>query len=308
MNPKRLRSYIYLTLVAAIWGAAGPVIKFTLRQLTPFSFLTYRFFITSLILIPIMIASKDRFPKDSKSNIRLLILSLLGSTINLGLLFVGLKFTTVLDQTFISQAGPVFIILASSIFLKDKITKREKVGIIITFLGTMLIIVQPLIQNGILAYKNLFGNFLILLSTFAWVFYVIISKQQMRQKITPLTMAVSNFFVGFITLLPFAVLENHGAQNLIKNISQISIQTQMGVFYMAIISGALGYYLFQKGQKSIESSEAALFSYLQPIFSTPLAVIWLKEKITSSFLLGISTIILGIIIAEYKGKNLARKA
>ena len=49
MNPKRLRSYIYLVIVAAIWGAAGPVIKFTLRELPPFTFLTYRFLITSLV-------------------------------------------------------------------------------------------------------------------------------------------------------------------------------------------------------------------------------------------------------------------
>lgn len=307
MNPIRIKSYIYLTLVVAIWGAAGPIIKFTLKELSPFAFLTYRFFITSLVMIPIMIASKEKFPKDSKKNFQLLILSLLGTTFNLSFLFVGLKFTTVLDQTFISQAGPVFTILASTIFLKDKITKREKAGIIITFLGTTLIIIQPLIENGILAYKNLFGNILILFANISWTSYVIISKKKLREKVSPLTLAVSNFFVGFITLLPFAVLESHGAQNLINTISKVSIETQMGVFYMALISGAFGYYLFQLGQKSIESSEAAVFSYLQPLFATPLAIIWLKEKVTSSFLTGITIIILGIIISSYKTKSLVSR-
>jgi len=138
--------------------------------------------------------------------------------------------------------------------------------------------------------------------------YVIISKKQMREKVSPLTMAVSNFFVGFITLLPLAVLENHGAKNMVSLISNVSFGGQLGVFYMAIISGALGYYLFQLGQKSIESSEAAIFSYLQPLFSTPLAIIWLKEEISSSFTIGVSIIIVGIIIAQYKNKSLARKA
>lgn len=306
MDPKRLKSYIYLIIVAAIWGAAGPVIKFTLRELPPFTFLSYRFFITTLLLVPIMIASKERFPKESRKNLILLILSLLGTTVNLGLLFVGLKFTTVLDHTFISQTGPVLTILASSIFLKDKITKKEKIGIAITFAGTIFIIIQPLLENGLLASKNIFGNILILLANVSWMGYVIISKKQMREKVAPLTMAVSNFFIGFITLLPLAVLENHGAKNLVSVISNVSFSTQLGVFYMAIISGALGYYLFQLGQKSIESSEAAVFSYLQPLFSTPLAILWLKEEVSSSFVIGVSIIIFGIIIAQYKKKSLAR--
>jgi len=308
MNPKRFRSYIYLIVVAAIWGIAGPVIKFTLNELPPFTFLTYRFFITLLVLVPIMIASKAKFPKDSKRNLTLLLLSLLGTTLNLGLLFVGLKFTSVLDQSFISETAPIITILASSIYLKDRITKKEKIGISITFLGTMLIVIQPLLEDGLFASDNFFGNVLILLSCLAWTAYVILSKKQMRENVSPLTMAVSNFFVGFITLLPLAVLENHGAGNLITHLSNLSLATHLGVLYMAIISGALGYYLFQLGQKSIESSEAALFSYLQPLFSAPLAIIWLKEKISVSLLIGSLIIILGIIIAEYKTKSLATKA
>lgn len=306
MNPKRVRAYIYLIIVAAIWGVAGPVIKFTLKELSPFTFLTYRFFITSLVMVPLMIALKGKFPKDSKSNFLLLILALLGTTVNLGLLFVGLKFTSVLDSTFISETSPIFVILASYIFLKDKITKKEKIGICITFLGTILIIIQPLIENGFLTNNNLFGNLLILLANISWVGYVIISKKLLRENISPLTMAVSSFFIGFITFLPLAVLENHGASNLVSRITSINFSTQLGVLYMALISGALAYYLFQKGQKSIESSEAAVFSYLQPIFSAPLAIFWLKEKVSSGFSIGVIIMILGIVIAEYKTKSLDR--
>lgn len=257
-------------------------------------------------MVPLMIALKEKFPKDSKSNLSLLILSLLGTTVNLGFLFVGLKFTSVLDSTFISETSPIFVILASYIFLKDKITKKEIVGICITFLGTILIIIQPLLENGFLAYTNLLGNILILLANISWVGYVIISKKQLRENISPLTMAVSSFFIGFITFLPLAVLENHGAKNLVAKIASIGFSTQLGVLYMALISGALAYYLFQKGQKSIESSEAAVFSYLQPIFATPLAIIWLKEKVSSGFTLGVIIMILGIVIAQYKTKSLAR--
>jgi DME family drug/metabolite transporter len=74
---------------------------------------------------------------------------------------------------------------------------------------------------------------------------------------------------------------------------------------MALISGALGYFLFSLGQKSIEASEATVFSYIKPIFAVPLAVIWLGEKITVPFIIGSIIITLGVAVAEIKKSHLA---
>lgn len=307
MNPRRLKSYLFLTAVAVIWGIAGPIIKFTLRELTPFTFLTYRFFISSLVLVPIMIATNQKFPKNLRDILMLFLISLLASSVNLGLLFFGIKYTSVLDQTVISVVSPVMVVLAGSIFLKDRVTNKEKFGIFITLLGTLIIIILPLFAHSFFPRENLIGNFLVLLSDLAWVAYVILSKNALREKISPISITVSSFFVGFITLLPFAVIESNGISKFIFKITALSFNSHLGVLYMALISGALGYYLFQEGQKSIESSEASLFAYLQPIFSAPLAVFWLGEKITFPFIIGSSIVALGVFIAEYKKSKLAPK-
>jgi len=72
---------------------------------------------------------------------------------------------------------------------------------------------------------------------------------------------------------------------------------------MAIFSGSIAYYLFVRAQKSIEVSEAVLFNYLQPIVTIPLAIIWLNERLSTSFILGAIIIAIGLIIAEYKKKR-----
>jgi drug/metabolite transporter (DMT)-like permease len=82
----------------------------------------------------------------------------------------------------------------------------------------------------------------------------------------------------------------------------MKLQYHAGVWYMAILSGTLAYFLYVRGQKSIEVSEAALFNYLQPIFSIPLAVFWLQESLTPTFVIGAIIIACGVIIAEYKKK------
>jgi len=69
---------------------------------------------------------------------------------------------------------------------------------------------------------------------------------------------------------------------------------------MALLSGNLAYYLYVRAQKTIEVSEAVLFNYLQPLFTIPLAIFWLGESLSTSFIIGAIIIAFGLVIAEYK--------
>jgi len=73
---------------------------------------------------------------------------------------------------------------------------------------------------------------------------------------------------------------------------------------MAILSGSLAYFLYVRAQRSIEVSEATLFNYLQPVFAIPLAIFWLGESLSTSFIFGAGIIALGLIIAEYKRREI----
>jgi drug/metabolite transporter (DMT)-like permease len=110
------------------------------------------------------------------------------------------------------------------------------------------------------------------------------------------------FLVGLITIIPFAYKEA-GGYGFINQITTISIQTHAAVLYMAFLSGALAYYLYQRAMKTIETSEAAVFHYLQPLVTAPVGVLWLHEKLTVPFIVGSVVIALGVILAEMKRKR-----
>jgi len=109
--------------------------------------------------------------------------------------------------------------------------------------------------------------------------------------------------IGFIIapffLTPLSFLDQPFSQ-LPSKLIHLPFSAHLGVFYMAIISGIIAYYLFQYGLQHIEASEATVFQYLGPVFSTPLAVIWLHDKITPPFLIGAVFIVIGVFTAEYK--------
>jgi drug/metabolite transporter (DMT)-like permease len=69
---------------------------------------------------------------------------------------------------------------------------------------------------------------------------------------------------------------------------------------MALISGTLAYFLFIRGERSIEAGEAGLFAYLQPLFTVPLAILWLGERVTPAFIIGATIVGIGVYVAEKK--------
>ncbi len=293
-----------LLVVAAIWGIAGPVIKYTLQFLSPATFLTYRYLLTSAALIPILLESHPRIIQTIKrftktERLTIIFLGLIGSIGQIGLIFWGFSLTSSLDGTLIAATSPILVAIAGHFMLKDHVTLREKMGLVIATLGTVVVVIQPLIQSGKLFSGSFLGNLLILGGNLCWTIEVILSKKFLRRDISPLFLTTSSFAIGLIALSIFAIL-HPSSSSILNQVLAIPFSAHLAVWYMAFFSGALAYLLYQTAQKSIETSEADLFNYLAPVFAIPLSYLWLKEPITSTFAIGAVAIALGVASAEFK--------
>lgn len=292
----RQKAYLLLLATAIIWGMASPVIKFTLFQIKPFAFLFWRFFITCLIFLPAFVIIARREKESLLGLLRIAPLGILGITLTLSFIFLGLERTTALDASVLVAIAPIFICVAGVLFLKEKITRLEMIGITLAFTGTIIMIAQPLLEGTTFAARNLIGNLLIIISNLAWTAYVILSKEEFK-KHSPFIITATSFFTGLLTILPLALAEQ-GINLFHYQPLLFSSGAIWGVIYMSLFSSVIAYFTFALGLRLIEASEASLFAYLQPIFAAPLAVFWLGEKITFPFILGASIIVLGIFLAE----------
>ena len=302
MKPHRLKAYFYLVLVAVIWGAAGPIIKYTLQGIPPLPFLAYRFAISAIFSVLFFTVFGIKLPKPRQNLPLILLYGLIAFSIALSVLFLGLEKTTVLDMTLITLLGPLLVTVGGVIFFKDHITKQEKTGIVIIVSGATFTAISPIIMNH--ETLRLSGNLFIILFLFADSIAILMAKRLVRQNISSLTLINIGFIVGALTIIPLTAFL-YGYPETINLIISLPLKYHLGVWYMALLSGTLAYFLYVLAQKSIEVSEAALFRYLGPLFSIPLAVFWLGEKITIYFVIGAVLIVIGIAIAEYKKRGQA---
>ncbi len=300
MNPARTRAYIELLIVSAIWGIAAVVIKYTLSGFSPFVFLTYRFFISTVLAVIFFIFTGFKFPKNPKVLGLTLFNGFLLSTVALGLLFLGTEKTTSIDSNLISAIAPITITLAGVFFLKEHVTKRESAGILIALSGTLITIIEPVLKfrDGL---GGVEGNLLVFASVLVATATAVLAKVILRDEVDALFATNISFVVGFLTLIPFTLPRILDSRFQI--LTSVPLSYHLGVFYMALLSGTLAYYLWHKAEKSIEVSEVGLFAYLYPIFGVPLSVLWLKEKITLPFIIGSIVIAIGVFLAEYKKQN-----
>lgn len=298
MNPYRSRAYLLLLIASIIWGIAGVVIKYTLYAFPTLIFLTYRFGIASVAAAVTFLLLGFRAPKDKKVLAYSLFYGFLTSTVALGLLFFGTEQTTAIDAILISATAPISIAAAGAFFLKEHVTAREKIGIGIAFAGTAVTILEPVIKSGG-GFIGFGGNLLVFASVLVGTATAVLAKILLRKDLDPLYATNMSFIVGFLTIAPVAFL-TYGPWEIVKIITSTPLSYQLGVFYMALISGTLAYILWHKAQKTIEVGEVGLFAYLYPVFGTPLAIVWLKEKISVPFLIGATIIAVGVAVAEYK--------
>lgn len=304
MNSARARAYLQMLVVVVIWGIAPSVIKFALNELPPFLFLFYRFLITVIFFTPFYLMSGNKGLKPGNI-ISVILASFFASTATLGLLFYGTNLTTSLDSSLISATSPIIIILAGALFLKERITKSEKLGIFITIIGTFIIATQAFFEaTGTAVTRSILGNVLIFASNLTFAASVFLSKSALRKGVSAFSLMYVMFLVGLITVIPLTIKEGAGSTGtFLQQILALPASAHLSVWYMAFLSGALAYYLYQKAQKTIETSEAAVFLYLQPLITAPVGVLWLHEKITLPFIAGSVVIAFGVILAEMKKKR-----
>jgi len=299
MTKSRKLAYLALLATSVIWGLSPPVIKYSLNYISPATFLFYRFLFTSLILlVPFVIKLLKVKPKLNDLPIYLL-LGFLCTPLNLYLWFVGLQKTTAVDATLISIVSPILVIAGGVLFLQERITKIERIGIILTFAGTIMTLIQPIVESGGKIGQNVFGNILVFLGAVAWAIFTILAKKYSK-RIDSFLLSSSSFFLGLILIIPLVFLEGN-----LKPAAHIAYFSQnfssfLGIVFMVIFGSVIAYYAYIYGVSKIEASEATIFTYLQPVFAIPVSILFLKESVSLPFWIGAILIIVGVFVCEQR--------
>ena len=314
--------YFAIILTYIIWSAAGPVIKLTVEYIPVFTFLLFRFIIVCTILLPYVYVELKKNPIHKDDILKIIVLGIF-SQASLALIFFGFKYTSAIEATVIGLLAPILSVYAGHYFYNEKVDTHVRTGLGIATLGTIFVALEPILSTQHITQSSslrLFGNFLVVIYTLAFLMYILWSKMTMGNNSKPMKktlryfhmkpmkrhysaalLTALTFYVGLATYIPLGILENNGVFGTqIFTPEQFTIVPIAGVLYMALISSIVAYTAFEWGLSKVEVKDTAIFSYLQPVFTLPFAYILLRELPNQYTIVGGAIIALGVLIAESK--------
>jgi drug/metabolite transporter (DMT)-like permease len=276
-----IRAELILVFVAAIWGGTFVIIKLTLLDISPFSFLTIRFSLAS-ILFYLIFHKKIKAPSRDE---------LIGGLILGVLLFTGfasqtfgLVYTTASKSALITGVNIVIIPFAQYLIIKKKVGIENWIGIIVVLAG-LYFLTQP--QFG----KINTGDAVTLICAISWAFYIIYLDIASRKYSLHLIV-----FIQFLLVTLFSLIFAISFEKLsFVHFTEISV---LGILYTSVLATLVATFLGNKYQKETTPVRAGiLFTFEQPS-AVIFAMIFLKDTLTTLQLLGGLLMLLGILFSE----------
>ncbi len=271
-----------------IWGAAAPIYKWSFTNIHPFTLAFIRFFIPTVIIA----IFGFKHLKIQLKHVPLMIgVGLCDVSFNVGLFFIALQHTESINGPIIGSAGPVFLILASMLLLKERPTRKMLMGNLIGLTGVLLIVVQPVLQGT--GQGSIVGNLLLILATIGFAWGTVLAKEA-RPYYSGLTITFWSFLIGAITFFPFFIQE----VNRYGFLPNLTDKGEIGIVYATVFSSTIAYFLYYWAIKYIHASETGVFAYTDPVAAVIIAGPLLNEHPTIIFFLGALMVFFGIYVAE----------
>lgn len=297
MTNKRRFAYLVLLINTVVWGLAAPIVKPALSFTTPERFLFYRFLVASVVSFPVVVWMLSKAKLRLEMYLKVIGLELLGTTLLLWIIYTALRLTTAIESSLIYSTSPLFVTAAGILFLGERESKREWKGLLLALLGTMIIVIGPVVtQGGSTALSgSLIGNGLMLLQNILWAGYLTLVKTAYR-RIPKFAVTGISFWVGLVSFFLIALPSGNPITALASEMSQPSVMS--AVVYMAVFGSIIGATTYLVGQNLIEISEATVFTYGQVLVALPAAMIWLGEPVQPLALMGLVITAIGVYINE----------
>ncbi|MDB4291942.1 DMT family transporter [Maribacter sp.] len=233
---------------------------------------------------------------DKKDYRRLLLCAIFGMGINMLAFFKGLALSTPINSAVLITVTPIIVLVLSAFLIKEKITSRKVIGIVIGLAGALgLILFGNEIRQD--APNIPLGNFYILLNAIFYGTYLIIAKK-LIEKYHPLTFMKWLFAIGIFICLPF------GYHELIEiDWPNLPFEALWKIAFV-ILGTTFCTYLFNIfALTQLKASTLSAFIYVQPLIGILYAVLTGQDSLTTVTILAACLVLLGVYLASRKPKK-----
>ncbi len=283
------KGIMYALIGIFLWGFSPILMKALSTSMPPTEIVFARYLIGGIILMPFIFIEKDKLKTLNVKDYFLMFFFfiLLATIISNIIAQIAIIYIDASVLMLLLGLEPLFIVILSTLFLKEKMNGKMALLILLALLGSYLVAFKDLSISTDNA--HFIGVMLAIATPFFWAFGPFVGKQLLK-KLESTTLIAIRFLLASLILGIFIFL-TRGFDKL----TSISRDSLILLLLFGVFQTALAYAFFYKGLKSIKASTAGMILLLIPIITIILD--FLINKVVFTVTQTIGTLI--ILVALY---------
>ncbi|MFZ5967793.1 MAG: DMT family transporter [Bacillota bacterium] len=280
----KYRVWLLLILCNLFWAGNYVFGKYVVAEMTPLWITFSRWLLACFLLFPIaLFFEKPKWGEIKMAWPSLIVMGILGIICYNLLLYSALDYTSSTNAALVSALNPGVMVLFSVIFLRERISRIQAVGIVISLIGVFVVLTQGNLGQ-ILKMEYNTGDLLMLAAIVVWTLYSIVGKR--LTTIPPITATAVSAFFAVLMMAPFAMYEG-------IDIGEISSLAMIGILYITVFPSVCSFVFWNISVRQIGASQAGIFLNLIPVFTAMIS--WmLGQQITGAQIYGGIFVFIGV--------------
>lgn len=291
MEKTHYRAYLSALSAMAIWSLTFVFFKIANRTCPPFTIVFLRLLMASVFLVVVAIVTR-RFERIRRKDTGLfIILALVNPFLyfiaeSTGLTLISATLTAVIVSTI-----PLFVPVGAWLFFRERMTLLNVTGLIISFAGVMVVIVERdlTFRASIPGVLIMFGAVLLAVS------YTLLAKRLVRDY-NSFTIVTCQNIVGTVLMVPLVLLfDLHKLKGISFDAASVS-----SIVYLAVFGSSLAFILFNNSIRLIGAAKTDAFTNIIPVLTAVFAYLVLNEAIDLKKVTGIAIVLSGLFLSQLR--------
>jgi len=280
-NAKEL---VLLLVLSSLWGASYTFVKVGVQTISPVTLIAARTVIAGTILIAIIQWRGLTLPKDATTWRRFFFQACLNSVVPFTLIAWAQQTTDAALATILNSTSPIFAFLLTVFVTRhEAVTGRKLFGVGAGIVGICLIVgVQAIGGLG----QELWAQLAIVAATICYAGAAIFGRN--FEGLNPIMPAAGSMICGAIVLVP-ASLITEKPWTLTPSLESI-----LALLALSVFSTALAFAIYFRLVQTLGSVGTTAQAYLRVPIGVAIGVMFLREHLTSTALIGLVCVIAGV--------------
>ena len=289
--------YLLLSLTAFFWAANWVVGRAMRNEMPPVAMGFWRWTIALLILLPFAAPElRSKWSVVRANWLTLTLLGILGAIAFNTLIYVGLQYTAATNGVLFNSISPVLIILLSWVVSRERISKLQACGVVLSLCGVLVIVARGDVAT-LAAFHFNRGDLWLITAMVLWAFYTIVLRRR-PPELSAMGFLTAMLLLSLPFLLPFYLWELSQRGGFALTPATVAALT-----YYGTIPSIVAYLFWNRGVAQVGPNKAGLFVHLMPLFGAVLSVVFLGERLYAYHYAGAVLIFGGLWFTTRRGKS-----